>query len=741
MPGMQRVSARPVPVGDVAIRITLILMEKEYSTITTDGRILQKDNAVFPGKELARVDPAEAEEALRYFSAMFGHLQEYAEAQLEAVKAEERGPELREKMEQLRTEVVSSKAVGDFETLVGKIDTVIRDCGQEQVPVSGSESAVGAGSEAQVPGDTTARLEETTREAGEGPPAGKAGESGEEPAAEEEDETYPEALAGLAALADKAREISGEKNWQLMQSELDNIRFKWDQIVDEEESLLSEPGYDHLVQKLESAQKKVSERKAEWLERRRERRKENVEKRVRILDQFQEIIDKKKWQAFKQVGNLNARWEEIKDLPKEPVVEEQARKFQELANEFNEKKVAFLVKKALKEEENLVGKLAILEKMEQIVASVAEDTTNWEQYDAQMEELSRQWRKIGHVPNEQSDEVWERFKAVRDAYFHKKMEYNKEFRAHTTKNIRKKTRLCELAEALLEEEDLAVAVREMNNLHKKWKKIGPVPKEKNDELWERFNEATHKFNEKKNENLDVIREQEQQNLNERQELCEKAEKLSDRTDWNEAAAEMDALMKAWKETGPVPRRKAGKIWKRFKKAMDTFYEKRRKHFRQVRDEQKENYEKKKQVVAELEKLGELEDAEEAVKQAKPLQEQFRKIGFVPIKKKSKIEKAYKEACDRIYQRARGAGRKAVGTARDARATADKSQKAEYFRLRKECDDLHEEIMRYQDTKTFINPGGKGNALIDEIQQKIDKTQEKLDKKQEKLEELRQKMED
>ena len=151
-------------------------------------------------------------------------------------------------------------------------------------------------------------------------------------------------------------------------------------------------------------------------------------------------------------------------------------------------------------------------------------------------------------------------------------------------------------------------------------------------------------------------------------------------------------------------------------------------------------EKKKEIVAELVKLGDHENPEEAVQQAKQIQEKFRSIGFVPIKKKQKIEKEYKESCDRIYQRHRGSGRKAA-PARDHQASADKSLRAEYFKLKKECDNLHEEIMRYRDTKTFINPGGKGNELIDEIQQKIDDAQKKLDNKQDKLEELRQKMED
>ena len=736
-------------------------MENEYAVVTNDGRILQKDNAIFQGKELAKVDPADAEEALRYFKNQFSGIEKYVETYLDAIRDEVRGPELLEKLNRLREEVLSVRAVGDFETLVAKIDEVIRECGADDSEIEAGDAAaevahkpetVDEPAEREEPGPKAEPAEqeepgpkaEPVEREEPGPKAEPAEQEASEPKAEAPEfdkvKEYPESLSAFVELADKADGFARASNWQQMQSELDNIRFKWDQLLEEDATLASETGYRELEARVEAARQKVSERKAEWVEKRRERRKENMAKRAKILDQLQDIIDRKKWQAFKQVSNLSNRWEDIKDVPKEPEAEEQEKKFEDLIKEFNEKKVNFLVRKAQKEEENLVGKLTVLDKLNQVISSVGPDTENWEQRDREVEELSRQWRKIGHVPSEQSDTIWERFKAVRDGYFTKKMEYNKDFRAQTMKNIRKKTHLCELAEALLEEEDLAIAVREINNLHKKWKKIGPIPKEKNDELWERFNEATRKFNERKSENLDLIREQEQKNLDEKAALCEKAEALSGRTDWSEATAEMDALMKAWKDAGPVPRRKAGKLWKRFKNAMDAFYDARRKHFKTVRDEQKDNYEKKKEIVAELVKLGDHENPEEAVQHAKQLQEKFRSIGFVPIKKKQKIEKEYKEACDQIYQRHRGSGRKAA-TARDQQASADKSLRAEYFNLKKECDNLHEEIMRYQDTKTFINPGGKGNDLIDEIQQKIDDAQKKLDKKQDKLEELRQKMDD
>ncbi|MBP3192799.1 DUF349 domain-containing protein [Natronogracilivirga saccharolytica] len=719
-------------------------MEKEYSKITSDGRIIQIDNKYFEGKELSKADPEHQDDAVQYFTRMFSGLEKYVDACLRTVTNMEDPEQRNSKLQILREEVKNAKAIGDFDALMGKIDEASGESRPPEQSVSDKEPA-DAGRAEQVQETPETGESGDDRDADKKVPDTEKAET-EKPESEKKDEEkqlkpaadYPEPVSELAELTEKAESLSGQSDWQFVQHELDNIRFKWEEILQADETLSSEDSYPELLERRLAAEKEFAKRKEDWQKQRRERKRQNLDRRAKILDKLQDVIDKKRWQAFREVNKLNNQWEDIKDVPNDSESEEQEKKFRDLMKEFNDKKVEILVKRAQKEEENLVGKLTVLEKMEQIVSSLGEDSENWEQTDKEMEELSRQWKKIGRVPAEQADQVWEKFKTVRDEYFAKKMKYNKAFRKKTQKNIRKKTALCETAEKLLEDDDLAVAVREMNNLHKKWKQIGPVPKEKNDELWERFNEATRKFNERKSRNLDTIREQERENYEKKAALCEKAEEIRDRTDWTEAASDMQKLMETWRETGPVPRRKAQKVWNRFKKAMDTFYENRNEFYKSVREEQKANLEEKRKVIDELSRLAGSEEPDKAVDQFKELQEKFKKVGFVPLRKKSKIDKDYKEVCDTFYQRLREKGK---GANAERASSADKSRRSELFRLKKECDELHEEIMKYKDTMTFINPGGKGNVLIDEIQQKIDKTEEKLEKKQEKLEQLRRDQEE
>jgi hypothetical protein len=182
--------------------------------------------------------------------------------------------------------------------------------------------------------------------------------------------------------------------------------------------------------------------------------------------------------------------------------------------------------------------------------------------------------------------------------------------------------------------------------------------------------------------------------------------------------------------------------------MDVFYNRRREHFKEVKEERKDNLKEKQEIVEKLRELGQHEDPIEAVNIAKQLQEKFKEAGYVPIKKKNKIWKQYRKACDVIYDRFRAAKSGNKFDQELAKADLDHDQREQiqdirkqFKKLKKEVQSLEEEVLQFKESKTYFKPSGKGSALIDEIQQKIDKAEIKLQKKQDELEALAQKMEE
>ena len=284
-------------------------------------------------------------------------------------------------------------------------------------------------------------------------------------------------------------------------------------------------------------------------------------------------------------------------------------------------------------------------------------------------------------------------------------------------------------------EDLAEAARRVNKLHKLWKKTGNLPQKEENELWDTFKAATDAFNDKKSENLEELRAIEQKNYELKLALIQQAISIKEADNSENGHQKMQDLMAEWKKIGPVPRKKSSKIWKHFKEVMDEFYNQRREHFKDVRKEHKENLKKKNEIIEQLNALADHDDPAIAVQEAKKLQDTFKKIGHVPIKLKNKVWKDYREVCDKIYGNYRSSGTDLGMERKLASEGLDPSTRKEVITSQKKLDAamktitaLEAEIIQFQEAKTYFKPTNKGNALLDDLDNKIATAKNKLDQK-------------
>jgi hypothetical protein len=556
-------------------------------------------------------------------------------------------------------------------------------------------------------------------------------------------------------LVAKATELKSSTDWQYGAMEFENIRIKWGEgpEADAEEK-------KQLYAVVNQAQAEFNEARKAHYEKLNERRAANLERREDLIRKMAELVEKKKWSLFNEVTALQRKFEDMRPLPSDTGTQND--RFQALVDTFNEHKVEFLVRSREKEEENLMGKLAILDKIKGITATISASTTDWTAIDSQVEDLSGQWRKVGRVVKERSDEIWDQFKNVREAYFAAKLEFNAAYREELVRNVKVREQICEKAEALLTEADLALASKEMNILHKRWKDTGPVSKDVSDVLWDRFKKAYDAFNEIRNANLDVIRDAEQKNLELKEAIIAKAREIATSDEVINQKNVVEELYQQWNEIGPVPKRKTNKAWKQFKTAIDDIQNKRRSHFKEIRVEQKDNLRSKREIIEKIEVLSASEDKEAVVAEVKQLQSEFQALGFVPIKQKNKVWDDYRKVCDAFYKGLRSSGGSGgtVGSANAAGSGKSSSQSRpprreavsspvseqkqkqnDIFRLRKECEKLNEVMMQYADTMTYIKPNKQGMVLRQDIQTKIDNAQAEIDAKMAQVEVIRKEIEE
>lgn len=684
------------------------IYEDEFSYVTESGELVQKAGDHIGERRIADLKDIGSEEELageiKSYREAFAELKEQVDEVLSADEI------TLQSIDDLYEQVTTATAVGDYDKLVSRIEQAKNELREE------------------------AQSEDTTAEE---PEDGKEDENTET--------TEDDPLAFYEKIAERAEELARQTDWPYVSMELDNLSHEWDEGPDIPED--EKDRAKKLLSSFQAACDTFEERKEEHYKRQKEQKKENLEKKKNLLDQLSEIVEAEKWGAIQKVNRIKGKWNSVGRLPKD-TGDQLDQKFDTLLEEFREHKVDRLVSKRQQQEDNLTGKLIVLGKMEDLAGSIDENTDNWKTIDSEFDRLTKQFKKIGRVPGEKSDEVWGRFKSAQDEYYDKKYKFHKKHQKQVDKFFQKKEKLCEQAEALLDEEDLPKAARQINRLHHKWKKVGNLPQRDEDKLWARFKNATDEFNQRKSDNIDELHQQEQENYEKKMGLVEKAREHQDMTDWDRGHELMQDLLREWKKIGPVPRKKSRQVWKKFKKAQDVFYERRREHFQEQKEQQKENLKEKQEILEKLQELGGHNDPIEAVNLAKPLQEEFKNVGYVPIKRKNKIWNKYKKACDVIYERYRAAKSGNKFDQELAKADLEPDQRSkimdmrkQYKKIKNEVRKLEGEMLQYEESMTYFKPTDSSSPLLDEIQEKVDKVEEKLENKREKLDSIDRKIED
>jgi hypothetical protein len=272
---------------------------------------------------------------------------------------------------------------------------------------------------------------------------------------------------------------------------------------------------------------------------------------------------------------------------------------------------------------------------------------------ADMRALQAEWKGVGPAPRERSESLWERFKAVGDALHERYQVATAPSAEELAANLARKEELAARAEALaesrIEKMEWKESAETIKKLQEEWKGVGPTSREAGDAVWKRFRAACDKFFERRGAEFSKASEERAENLKKKEALCARVEALADSTEWKETADKIKAAQEEWKGIGAVPRAEMDAIWKRFREACDRFFDRRKAHFEKLDEERAENLKKKEELLAKVEALAESTDREDAVKQVKALQAEWKKIGPAPRDQADEVWKRFREACDRFFE--------------------------------------------------------------------------------------------
>ena len=300
---------------------------------------------------------------------------------------------------------------------------------------------------------------------------------------------------------------------------------------------------------------------------------------------------------------------------------------------------------------NLEKKLALIDELKQMVAQPEEIDKKYDRFKA----LQAEWKEIGNIPAEHVTETWKNFHHYVEQVYDL-LRLNHEMRAYDfKKNLEIKTGLCEAAEKLAEDEDVVAAFHALQKLHQEFRETGPVAKEQREEIWNRFKAASTIINKRHQDFFLGRKQEEEENLNKKTQLCEQVEALnfdalSTMAEWEAMSQLVIGMQNEWKTIGFTPRKQNQVVFERFRTACDRFFSAKAHYFRSLRETLADNLTQKTALCERAEELKDSTDWSNTTNAFVALQAEWKKIGPVAHKVSDAVWKRFNTACNTFFDR-------------------------------------------------------------------------------------------
>jgi hypothetical protein len=486
------------------------------------------------------------------------------------------------------------------------------------------------------------------------------------------------------------------------------------------------PEPDELENRIKIILETYRNRKSDYNRVQESEKQENLRRKLEIIEKIKDLVNREEAinKTFQEFRNLQNAWHSTGIVPQVAL--------KDLWENYHHSVEMFYdyikINRELRDldlKKNMEAKIALCEKAEELLLE-----PNAVNAFKLLQDYHNQWREIGPVTHEAKNDIWERFREATSQVNKRHHEFFEKQKDEQKKNFDAKTALCEKAEEIANGEILTFAdFREKSDAiiecQKLWRTLGFAPKKHNNKIYLRFRAACDKFFEKKRAFFAESKEVQVKNLQLKTELCMKAEALQESTDWKETSEMLIRLQKEWKDVGPVPKKYSEKIWKRFRKACDTFFTHKSEFFAGRDTSYEDNLNAKLALLAELEAVDPGEDVKAGFEQLKDIQRRWTEIGYVPFNKKEEIARKYKDALNKQFDklklddedknilRFRSKVDSAKSNPRAARKVHNEREKF-YGKIKQ----LESDIVLWENNIGFFAKSTNADKMIKEVEEKI-----------------------
>lgn len=357
---------------------------------------------------------------------------------------------------------------------------------------------------------------------------------------------------------------------------------------------------------------------------------------------------------LRQLFSFYHRAPQGEEAPAEP--DETEKQFTAVIEELRKRKAEWTAEQEALRANNLERKNAIIQE----IISLADDTDNVNRTFPRYRELQEEFNAIGDVDPAEETGVWKRFQDARERYSDN-LKINKELRDYDfKKNLTEKEQLLAEARALVAEEDVIAAYRRLQELHNRWRQIGPVAKELREEIWNNFREASAEVNKRYQAFFEARKAREAENEMAKTALCQQLEGLDYSglktfAAWEDMTRTIVGLQEEWRKLGFAPKKMNRQLFARFRQSCDTFFAAKAEFYRATREELAANLAHKQRLADRAEELKESTDWRKASDEFIEMQKEWKGIGAIPKKYSDALWARFTAACDYFFDRKKKAG--------------------------------------------------------------------------------------
>ena len=405
---------------------------------------------------------------------------------------------------------------------------------------------------------------------------------------------------------------------------------------------------DNLIARYNEALEKFKSRKKEIEDEQNQRYQENLSNLTALCDKVENLIAAEdRIDAERQVKSAQNDW---KKANKNLQISHADRiklndRFRQVIDEFYIKQNEFREQQQWEEWANLTVKEGLCHSLEGLVNE--EDLFK---VAGALKKVKYEWNETGPAPREKSDAIWNRYKAICDQLYGRCKTFFDRLEEEQENNLKLKEEICDKIEALRDNSDWKNTIRTMRSLQAQWRELGPVHRDKEESVNKKFHQACDKYFEGRREFLKVQKEERQGNLEKKQTLCEKIERLIEADDLYPQIDEVKKYNEEWKKIGPASPKNESDLWNRFRTACDTFFNK-------LDEARPENLTKKQALISDIEKLLsqikddsdiEFSELSRIAQELILIQQRWKKIGRVPKEDEKEIWERFNKPCNSFF---------------------------------------------------------------------------------------------